>query len=80
MWNQNILLKSWFHYGPFIGTKPCWLILLMAEHFAPVEVGSLSHYLEGFMHPGWLAGDFSKKISENISEVSWSPRSGDFLP
>ena len=23
---------------------------------APVEVGSLSHYLQGFIHPRWLFG------------------------
>ena len=80
MWIQNILLKYWFHYGPFIGTKPGWLILLMAENFAPVEVGSLAHYLQGFIHSGWLVGfqpstvsliscafGFGEKISENIS-------------
>ena len=23
---------------------------------APVEVGTVSHYLQGFVHPRWLAG------------------------
>ena len=32
-------------------------ILLMAEiRRSPVEVGSLSHYLRGFIHPRWLFG------------------------
>ena len=32
-------------------------LLLMAEiRRSPVEVGSLSHYLQGFIHPRWLAG------------------------
>ena len=30
------------------------LLLLMDEiRRSPVEVGSLSHYLQGFMHPRW---------------------------
>ena len=33
------------------------VILLMAEiRRSPVEVGSLSHYLQGFIHPRWLFG------------------------
>ena len=32
---------------------------------APVEVGSLSHYLQGFLHPRW----FSRRIS-SISSLS----------
>ena len=43
--------------------KGWWLVddvlLLMAEILrSPVEVGSLSHYLQGFIHPngGFLAG------------------------
>ena len=46
---------------------PCWrpglengdqfVVLLMDEiQRSPVEVGSLSHYLLGFLHPRWLAG------------------------
>ena len=34
-------------------------ILMMATRNpvnSPVEVGSLSHYLQGFIHPRWLAG------------------------
>ncbi len=37
-----------------------WLILLMVRSKSginsPVEVGRLSHYLQGFLHVGWLAG------------------------
>ena len=30
------------------------MLLLMAEiRRSPVEVGSLSHYLQGFIHPRW---------------------------
>ena len=33
------------------------VILLMAEiRRSPVEVGSSSHYLQGFIHPSWLFG------------------------
>jgi len=28
---------------------------------SPVEVGILSHYLQGFLHPGWLFGISSIK-------------------
>ena len=24
--------------------------------YSPVEVGSISHFLQGFVHPSWLAG------------------------
>ena len=30
---------------------------------APVEVGSLPHYLQGFIHPRWLAGLLPSKVS-----------------
>ena len=41
---------------------------------APVEVGSLSHYLQGFVHPRWLFGirngkeleDPEKRVEELI--------------
>ena len=35
------------------------LLLLMATRNpenSPVEVGGLSHYSQGFIHPGWLVG------------------------
>ena len=38
-------------YSPYF-----WNILLMEENPAPVEVGSLSHHLQGFIHPMWLFG------------------------
>ena len=34
---------------------------------APVEVGSLPHYLQGFLHPRWLFGI----SSFNLKSVSW---------
>ena len=38
-------------------TRKIPLILLMAEiRRSPVEVGSLSHYFQGFIHPRWLFG------------------------
>jgi len=30
---------------------------------APVEVGSLSHYLQGFIHPRWLADFLPSTVS-----------------
>ena len=41
---------------------------------APVEVGSLRHYLQGFIHPRWLAGFLNHQqlnctYSENSSEM-----------
>ena len=35
---------------------------------APVEVGSLPHYLRGFIHLRWLAGF----LSSTVSQVAWS--------
>ena len=32
------------------------MILLMERNCAPVEVGSFSHYSQGFIHPRWLFG------------------------
>ncbi len=29
---------------------------------SPVEVGSLSHYLQGFIHPRWLAGFYPSTV------------------
>ena len=38
-----------------MANKP--LILLMEEiRLTPVEVGSLSYYLQGFIYPRWLFG------------------------
>ena len=46
--------------------KPMFLILLMEEFFAPVEVGSLSHYLQSFYKSPVVVGD-------GISEPSTVP-------
>ena len=41
------------HFHVIFGT----FLLLMAEiRRSPVEVGRLSHYLKGFIHPRWLFG------------------------
>ena len=37
----------------------CWWF----SHPAPVEVGRLSHYLQGLMHPRWLAGFLSLTVA-----------------
>ena len=36
----------------------------------PVEVGSLSHYLQGFMHRRWLAGILSHQQYVKIAGPS----------
>ncbi len=46
--------------GPVVGT-------IDGRHLEPVEVGSLSHYLEDFIHPRWLFGISS--ISSRIGTV-----------
>ena len=46
-----------------------YMILSMEEHVGPVEVGSLSHYWQGFMHSKWLAGflpSIRKKEDETL--------------
>ena len=49
------------------------LLLLMAEiRRSPVEVGSSSHYLQGFIHPRW----FSRRISAINSRSRWSDGKG----
>ena len=40
---------NWYHF-------PCILLLMAFQSEWPVEVGSFSHYLQGFIHPRWLAG------------------------
>ena len=35
---------------------PSLMVTVDGRNPAPVEVGSLSHYLQGFIHPRWLAG------------------------
>ncbi len=42
---QTILMQIYLHITTVDGRNP-----------APVEVGSLSHYFQGFIHPRWLAG------------------------
>ena len=60
--------KTHFFWGVrvFFGClifEPAWVvvliyddtvILLMIRNPAPVEVGGVSHYLQGFIHPRWL--------------------------
>ena len=38
----------------FCGSAP--LTTVDGRNPAPVEVGTLSHYLQGFIHPRWLFG------------------------
>ena len=39
---------------------------------SPVEVGSLSHYLQGFIHPRWLFGIYSiHSISKRCCASPW---------
>ena len=49
------------------GIKIFWSsILLMAEiRRSPVEAGSFSHHLQGFLHPRWLFGISSINSSED---------------
>ena len=55
-----------FVKNPWIGTWK-WLQLLMVQKSCwPVEVGSLSHYLLGFIHPRWC-----RISSINSSTVSY---------
>ena len=59
---------TWTMSDPVDGRKP-----------APVEVGSLSHYLQGFIHPRWLFGISSinspdwKKVSEILIHMAYDP-------
>ena len=38
---------------------------------SPVEVGSLSHYLQGFVDPRWLAGFLNHH--QNVSNITHNP-------
>ena len=51
--NQKPLLPTWLRKGSI--PKDPNVILLMAEILHQL-IGSLSHYLQGFIHPRWLAG------------------------
>ena len=42
----------------FVGKGWCWEI-----RRSPVEAGSLSQYLQGFLHPRWLAGFLNRQRS-----------------
>ena len=65
---QTWVVVSYFKFEPLPGENdPVWLMLLMEKSPAPVEVGSLSHYLQGFMHHGWC------RISSinSICQMDW---------
>ena len=49
------------------------MLQLMATNPAPVEVGSLSHYLQVFIHPRWVFG-----ISE--PSTAGKPFTSEFHP
>ena len=55
-----IFLLSWKKTWRFFLGVEAWKFLLLMEQESginsPVEIGSLSHYLQGFMHPRWLFG------------------------
>ena len=44
--------------GSILHTWMVWVLLMATRNPAnsPVEVGSLSHYLQGCIHPRWLFG------------------------
>ena len=62
-----------FFQNARISTNPTQyhLILLMEEILrSPVEVGSLSHYLQGFRHPRWFFPAFFGSQQNGVSEVN----------
>ena len=56
---------SWleYHFFRVTCTSYCWWL----KNSAPVEVGSLSHYLQGFKHPRWCS--ISSMNSMRISNI-----------
>jgi len=42
---------------------------------SPVEVGSLSHYLQGFIHSNWLAGFLSSTVVRGLHVDVQTPSS-----
>ena len=55
----------------------CWWL----KSCTPVEVGSLSHYLQGFIHPKWLAGffpisstPFAPSMKQNLESFTLEPQ------
>ena len=58
-------------------------LLLMAEiRRSPVEVGSLSHYLQGFIHPRWckISAINNSKHSPQKLNSSQLPPTNTFIP
>ena len=52
------------------------MLLLMAEiRRSPVEVGSLSHYLQGFIHPNGGAGFLPSTVVITVAMVKFRPQS-----
>ena len=74
IWPLNALTRLWdrsqWHLDSTwrdpLGNQYCWWFRIPA----PGEGGSLSHYLQGFIHPRWCRIAFSNSISLMESHVS----------
>ena len=55
MWSAPLKKKSWRTRKPK-ATAVWYLIILLMEEILHQLIGNLSHYLQGFIHPRWLAG------------------------
>ena len=55
------------------------LILLMAEILHQL-IGSLSHYLQGFIHPRWLAGFLPSTVLPTYGSITTSHHKGPYKP
>ena len=66
--------RTWESF-PLFPFRSLPVILLMEENPAPVEVGSLSHYLQSFIHPRWLFGISS--INSAFWVGFWGPNNSE---
>ena len=72
---SNILedgMMGWNHFKGWLkGIIKQGLAILLMEEIprSPVEVGSLSHYLQGFIHPRCLAGFLSSAVGGEASNI-----------
>ena len=72
LWNKSegVSPCDWRKVGSLFVWWYCWWFRTPA----PVEVGSLSHYLQGFIHPWWLFG-ISSINSISVFQFSYHMKS-----
>ena len=55
-WTSERVIRQWFRRFTAAVDEATPVDTVDGKNPAPVEVGTVSHYLQGFVHPRWLAG------------------------